>query len=120
MKRTLRRIGLAASLSATMALAGAGPALAGHSPAHPKQGKGPKVATGHPPNGALVVHCKRLGVAGAKGVMVLKVQRNGPAKFRNKCRGLPPGFELPAAVAQRLLDALDGRPVPPGLQPLLP
>ena len=87
MKRTLRRIGLSASLAATMALAGAAPAVAGHSLGHPakSQGQGPKLITGNPGKGATVIHCKRMGVPGASGVIVITPK----GKVNNNCRGLP-------------------------------
>lgn len=107
MKRSLRRIGLSASLAATMALAGAAPALA--------QGQGPKVVTGNPGKGATVIHCKRVA-PGANGVIVITPK----GKVINNCKGLPatlPGLPpvlqgLPAGVLAKLLPTLP-RIVPP-------
>ncbi len=108
MKRSLRRIGLSASLAATMALAGAGPALA--------QGQGPKLVTGNPGKGATVVHCKRLA-PGAKGVIVITPK----GRVNMNCRGLPetlPGLPpplqgLPPGVLERLRGALPPIELPP-------
>ncbi len=107
MKRTVRRIGLAASLSATMALAGAGPALA--------QGQGPKVVTGNPGKGATVIHCKRLA-PGANGVIVITPK----GKVNNNCKGLP--AELSGPLPTQLRELLEALPadvrelLPPVLQ----
>lgn len=103
MKRSLRRVGLSASLAATMALAGAGPALAAG------QGQGPKVVTGNPGKGATVIHCKRIA-PGANGVIVITPK----GKVINNCKGLPatlPGLppplaNLPGGVLERLLPTL--------------
>ena len=115
MKRTLRRIGLSASLAATMALAGAGPALA-QLPVPPtkSQGQGPKLITGNPGKGATVIHCKRLGVPGARGVIVITPK----GKVNNNCRGLPaqlpPGVQLPPNLENLL------RGLPEAVKALLP
>lgn len=117
MKRTFRTIGLSASLAATMALAGAGPALA-HLPVHPtkgkgqgpkltkSQGQGPKLITGNPGRGATVIHCKRLAPGVANGVIVITPK----GKVINNCRGLP-GM-LPAPLPANLEQLLRGLPVP--------
>ena len=113
MRGKVRRAALALSLAATMALAGAGPGLAG-----PK-GKGPKLVTGNPPK-TTVIHCKRaFPGTRARGVMILKVRKNR-ASARNNCRGIPAGAQFPAPLAQRLLEILGGRPVPPALAPFMP
>ena len=123
MKRTFRTIGLSASLAATMALAGAGPALAGHSPVHltKSQGQGPKLITGNPGKGATVIHCKRLAPGVAKGVIVITPK----GKVNNNCRGLP--GTLPAPLPANLEQLLRGLPeavkgqLPPVLRlPALP
>jgi hypothetical protein len=123
MKRSLRRIGLSASLAATMALAGAGPALAGHSPLHPtkSQGQGPKLITGNPGKGATVIHCKRLAPGVANGVIVITPK----GKVNNNCKGLP--AMLPAPLPANLEQLLRGLPeavkgqLPPVLRlPALP
>jgi hypothetical protein len=95
MKRTRRRIGLSASLAATMALTGAGPALAGHVPGHPAKrgGQGPKLITGNPGKGATVIHCHRLG-----GKSVLVITPSG--QVRGGCRGVT--APLPRAVFEAL------------------
>lgn len=103
MKRSLRRIGLSASLAATMALAGAGPALA------QGQGQGQKVVTGNPGKGATVIHCKRVA-PGASGVIVITPK----GRVNNNCKGLPATLpslpprlqRLPAGVLEKLLPAL--------------
>jgi len=112
MKRTLRRIGLPASLAVTMALAGAGPALAGHAPGHPtkSQGQGPKLVTGNPGQGATVIHCKRLAPGVAKGVIVITPK----GKVNNNCRGLPAALPLPGNLEQLL------RGLPADVKELLP
>ena len=107
MKSRLRTIGMAATLAATLALA-AGPAVAvpenrgkgpevenrGNGPKVQNRGKGPKVITGNPPQ-THVIHCKRtLPGTGAKGVIILKVRRDG-VRFRNNCRGVPENAKLP-------------------------
>jgi len=76
-----------------MALAGAGPALAGHSPGHPtkSQGQGPKLVTGNPPK-TTVIHCKR-AVPGSRGVIIIKV-RKGVVSVKNNCRGVPAGVPV--------------------------
>jgi len=121
MKLTLRKIGLLASVAATMALAGAGPALAGHSPGHPtkSQGQGPKLVTGNPPK-TTVIHCKR-AVPGSRGVIIIKV-RKGVVSVKNNCRGVPAGVPvlLPVPLAQQLVNLLPPGPVPGALVPLLP
>ena len=120
MKRTLRRIGLSASLAATMALAGAAPAVAGHPLGHPtkSQGQGPKLITGNPGKGATVIHCKRLPGAGAaaRGVIVITPSGN----VHMNCRGLPPGFKLPVPAAQQLIGLFPVGQFPAILVPLLP
>lgn len=112
MKRTLRRIGLSASLAATMALAGAAPALAA--------GQGPKVVTGNPGKGATVIHCKRLAPGVAKGVIVITPK----GKVNNNCRGLPAALPLPLpGNLEQLLRDLPGAvkgQLPPVLQLPLP
>ncbi len=130
MKRSLRRIGLSASLAATMALAGAAPALAqgqgpkvvtGNPPGHPtkSQGQGPKLVTGNPPK-TTVIHCKR-AVPGSRGVIIIKV-RKGVVSVKNNCRGVPAGVPvlLPVPLAQQLVNLLPPGPVPGALVPLLP
>jgi len=104
MKRTFRRIGLSASLAATMALAGAAPALA--------QGQGPKVVTGNPGKGATVIHCKRLAPGVANGVIVITPK----GKVNNNCRGLP--AELPRPLPGNLEQLLSG--LPGAVKQLLP
>ncbi len=121
MKRTFRTIGLSASLAATMALAGAGPALAGHSPGHPtkSQGQGPKLVTGNPPK-TTVIHCKR-AVPGSRGVIIIKL-RKGVVRIKNNCRGTGGApVVLPLPIAQEIVNLLP-RPglVPGALVPLLP
>ncbi len=112
MKRSLRRIGLGASLAATMALAAAGPALAagkGQGSPTKSRGQGPKLVTGNPGKGATVIHCKRLA-PGANGVIVITPK----GKVINNCKGLPatlPGLPpplqgLPTGVLERLLPTL--------------
>ena len=120
MNRTLRRLVLSASLAATMALAGAGPALAHHSPGHPlkSQGQGPKVVTGNPPKTA-VIHCKRLA-PGARGVMIIKIRKGVVRPVKNNCRGLPPGFKLPVPLARQLIGLFPVGQFPAILVPLLP
>ncbi len=126
MKRSLRRIGLSASVAATMALAGAAPALAqGQGPkvvtGNPgkSQGQGPKLVTGNPPK-TTVIHCKR-AVPGSRGVIIIKV-RKGVVSVKNNCRGVPAGVPvlLPVPLAQQLVNLLPPGPVPGALVPLLP
>lgn len=115
MRRTVRSTALAVGVAATMALAGAGPGLAGPD----GKGKGPKEVTGNPPK-TTVIHCKRaFPGTRARGVMILKVRKNR-ASARNNCRGVPAGAKFTPQLAARVLEILQGRPVPPALQPFMP
>ncbi|HEV2772407.1 MAG TPA: hypothetical protein VGV57_06205 [Thermoleophilaceae bacterium] len=104
MKPTFRRIALSASVAATMALAGAAPALG--------QGTGPKVVTGNPGKGATVIHCNRL--PGGKSVLVITPK----GRVAGNCR-FAPGTELPpGTLPGNVLDLLKG--LAPGQQVKIP
>ena len=107
-KHKLRKAALAATLGGVMALGAASPAAAG-----------PKLITGNPGKGATVLHCKALGVPGARGVIVVTPS----GRVNNNCTGLgmtlvrTPALQaalaqLPQAVRNALLGALPPAPMP--------